>query len=153
MKVRKEQPGDEKLSNKLASIYFDKIHAVKDKAQEGLSQQEHDSMVTTCKSLTIISQALRNTSSKNNIMKEAQEIFYENNFQNKLDVNPMLIGCKNGIIDFDKCEFRQGQPEDYLSMSTHMNYIPLDPNNEEQNKIQDEIVGFMSKLFPTGRIA
>ena len=80
-----------------------------------MPQQEHDSMVTTVKSLTIISQNLRNTSSKNNIMKEAQEIFYENNFQNKLDVNPMLLGCKNGIIDFDKCEFREGQPEDYLS--------------------------------------
>ena len=59
-----------KLSNKLASIYFAKIHTVKDKAGEGMSQTEHDSMVTTCKSLTIISQALRNTSSKNNIMKE-----------------------------------------------------------------------------------
>ena len=137
-----------KLSNKLASIYFAKIHAVKDKAGEGMSQTEHDSMVTTCKSLTIISQALRNTSSKNNIMKEAQEIFYENGFQNKLDVNPMLLGCKNGIIDFDKGEFREGQPEDYLSMSTHINYVPLDRNDSEQNQIQKEIHDFMTKLFP-----
>ena len=137
-----------KLSNKLASIYFAKIHAVKDKAGEGMTQQEHDAMVTTCKSLTIISQNLRNTSSKNNIMKEAQEIFYENNFQNKLDKEPLLLGCKNGIIDFKKCEFREGQPEDYLSMSTGMNYIPLDPNNSEQNEIQEEIHDFMRKLFP-----
>ena len=137
-----------KLSNKLANIYFDKIHVVKDKASTEMTQQEHDSMVTTVKSLTIISQNLRNTSSKNNIMKEAQEIFYENNFQNKLDVNPMLLGCKNGIIDFDKCEFREGQPEDYLSMSTGMNYIALDPTDAEQNTIQEEIKDFMRKLFP-----
>ncbi len=137
-----------KLSNKLVSIYIQKIHAVKDMAENGMDQQQHEAMVTTCKSLTIISQSLRNTSSKNNIMKEAQEIFYENAFQNKLDKNPYLLGCKNGVIDFKQCVFREGLPEDYLSMSTGINYVPLDDKDEEQNKIQSEIKDFMAKLFP-----
>ena len=137
-----------KLSNKLSNIYINKIGMVKERFQQGMGQQEQDAATTMCKSLAIISQSLRNTSSKNNIMKEAQEIFYENCFQNKLDVNPMLLGCKNGIIDFEKCEFREGQPEDYLSMSTRIDYIPLDPSNAEQNKIQEEIRDFFAKLFP-----
>ena len=87
-----------KLSNKLASIYFAKIHAVKDKAGEGMTQQEHDAMVTTCKSLTIISQNLRNTSSKNNIMKESKELFYDKEFLDKLDSDPYLLSFNKYII-------------------------------------------------------
>ena len=48
-----------------------------------MTEEEHNSMVTTCKSLLWISEALRKTASKNNVMKEAQDIFYEKNFQEK----------------------------------------------------------------------
>ena len=125
-----------KLSKRLSHLYNTKIQTVKDKVETNMTEEEHNSMVTTCKSLLWISEALRKTASKNNVMKEAQDIFYEKNFQNKLDVNPMLLGCNNGIIDFEKCEFRQGQPEDYLSMSTRKNYTPLDSNSDEQKEIQ-----------------
>ena len=53
-------------------------------------------------------------------MKEAREIFYDNEFYNKLDSNPYLIGCKNCIIDIKNQTYRKGRHEDYISMSTQM---------------------------------
>ena len=69
-----------KLSKKLSTIYINKICEKKDMVNNDMTDEEHNAMLTTCKSLLIVSEALRKTASKNNIMKEAQDIFYEKNF-------------------------------------------------------------------------
>ena len=89
---------------------------------------------------------LKRTMHKNNIMREAREIFYDNQFLEKLDKNPRLLGCANGVIDFnDKC-FRPGRPEDYISKSTLINYYPLD--TAKKSAEINEIEVFMEQLFP-----
>ena len=42
---------------------------------------------------------LKSAPYKNNIMKEAMEVFYDRRFKAKLDQNPYLIGFKNGVYD------------------------------------------------------
>ena len=43
---------------------------------------------------------LNKTQWKNNIMKEAKELFFDKDFISKLDQNPYLLCCKNYVIDF-----------------------------------------------------
>lgn len=90
---------------------------------------------------------LKKTNYKNNIMRECCELFYEPNFLDKLDKNPYLLNFKNGVIDIQDKVFRKAMPDDYLSLSTHINYVPLD-NSKEQVKIQNEIRTFFKQLFP-----
>lgn len=85
---------------------------------------------------------------KKNIMGEAKDLFYDNTFMNKLDTNPYLLCFNNGIIDFKEKCFRKGRPEDYISMSTNINYVPLNKNNEKQNETIEVIKDFLHKLFP-----
>ena len=68
---------------------------------------------------------LKQTSFKNNIMSECQELFYdsEKSFFEKLDNNLNLIGFNNGVYDLTHSLFRPGRPEDMISKSTHINYI------------------------------
>jgi len=93
-----------------------------------------------------ISQILAQTNNKDHIMKEAKELFYDGDFLGKLDVNPHLLCCKNGVYDFKENLFRNGIPEDNISMSTNIDYKSLD-TVKYASKIT-EINTFMDQLFP-----
>ena len=91
---------------------------------------------------------LRRTPNKNNIMKEAKEHFFDKYFLNKMDNNPYLLCFNNGVIDFEKNEFRMTKPDDYVSLCTNIDYIELDKENVEHMRIKKEIIEFMQQLFP-----
>jgi P4 family phage/plasmid primase-like protien len=92
---------------------------------------------------------LKKTSLKANIMKEAQEIFYDSNFMENLDTNPYLLGCNNCVIDFKEKIHRKGRHDDYLSLSTNIEYYPLSYIKESPSaKYIDEINEFMSQVYP-----
>jgi len=91
---------------------------------------------------------LRRTHNKNNIMKEAKEHFFDKLFLDKLDNNPYLLCFTNGIIDFDKKEFRATKPDDYVSLCTNIEYINMDATNVEHERMKKEITDFMEQLFP-----
>lgn len=103
-----------------------------------------------------IMQKLAKTNDKQNIIKEARTMFYddERNFLENLDSKEHLLCFKNGIIDFNETDksrmFRKGYPEDEISMCTGINYIPLNPSIHKP--IMDEINEFMYQLFPVNEI-
>ena len=73
---------------------------------------------------------LKTTGFKTSIITEALSIFNTYNrknmfdFEALLDNNQYLIGFNNGVYDLTKMEFRDGKPEDYISMSVGYNYNP-----------------------------
>jgi putative DNA primase/helicase len=79
-------------------------------------------------------------------MTEAKELFHDPDFMESLDTNPYLLCFENGVIDFKEKVFRKGYPEDYVSKSTKIDYIPL--NHFRDSKVITEIRDFMAKLFP-----
>ena len=90
-----------------------------------------------------IATKLRQTAFKENIMKECIELFYVEKFEEKLDSNPNLIGFENGVYDLELMEFREGRPEDFISFSTKINYIPYDPKHPNIAAIQH----YLSQVF------
>ena len=93
---------------------------------------------------------LKRTSDKDHIMREAAEIFYDNEFVRNMDTNKYLMCFNNGVVDFTNKVFRDGFPEDYITKSTKINYIPFENINvdEDYKRISSEIEIFMNKLFP-----
>jgi phage/plasmid-associated DNA primase len=105
--------------------------------------------------------SLFNNGFTESVMKMAVKQFYEEDFHNKLNINPTLFACANGMIDLrvpgedgrDHVMFRDGRPEDYMSFlagQNHpemapINYVPYDPNLP----VQAEIAEFFAKLFPS----
>lgn len=88
------------------------------------------------------------TADKKNVMSQAKEKFWDAEFIKKLDTNPDLICFNNGVVDFKNKIFRNGLPEDYLSMCTNINYIDIDVQPEKYAKTVNEINTFMQQLFP-----
>jgi P4 family phage/plasmid primase-like protien len=91
---------------------------------------------------------LKKTTQKDHIMREAAEIFYDDNFVRNMDTNPYLLCFNNGVVDFKNKVFRDGQPEDYITKTTRINYAPVDESNPEWKQTSEALYKFMHTLFP-----
>ena len=89
---------------------------------------------------------LGNHGFKTGVLREASILFVRNNrkFESKLDANPTLVGFDNGVYDLDAGEFRQLQAQDYVTMTTGYDYVPLNKNS----KTYKEIMKFLSQILP-----
>ena len=92
-----------------------------------------------------IATKLKQTTNKNNIMREARELFYDKEFLTKQDENSNILCFKNGVYDFNENNFRDGKPEDYSSMCTNINYVPLE---KVDKSALSEVNTFIDQLFP-----
>lgn len=145
------------ISRKMHDIYMKKA----DTMMETMSHMENteqnaDAVRTKSSKLGDICLLLKTTSWKNNIMKEAKDLFYDSEFLNKLDSNPYLLCFNNYIVDFKNKLYRKGKPDDYISKSTTIDYIPYDKLNgpcllDKSKSYEDlvkEINQFILELFP-----
>ena len=134
------------ISNEVRQLYGKKaaqIQLAKNDMEEGDPRIE--TLEKRIKKAMSIYTRLGCTNDKKNIMTEAKDLFYDENFYKMLDTNPYLLCCSNGVWDFKEGIFRDGKPEDYISKCTNIEYIPLSDKTKE---IEEEIHDFMGKLFP-----
>jgi P4 family phage/plasmid primase-like protien len=104
----------------------------------------HEMCQKNIDSLQKISKKLKSTSFvKDKMYKECSGLFYEPGLIDKLDANPSLVGFENGIYDLDTEEFREGQPEDYVSLTSGINFIEYNKDNPYVAQIND----FMDKVL------
>ena len=90
----------------------------------------------------------------------------------ELDVNPWLLGCKNGVVDLRTGELRPGRPDDLISKASPFEYIGIDapapiwdeflrqimviieyPDSSEQEPLIKEhppLIDYMARLFGYG---
>ncbi len=87
---------------------------------------------------------LKNAGFKDNVMKEARELFYDETFLKNLNANPYLICFKNGIYDLEKNILREGCPDDYVSLRMPINYREFKRDDKAVLDVED----FLSKIFP-----
>lgn len=101
---------------------------------EKQNKDKDDFLKKKLTSITLLMTKLKSTSNKNSIMKEAQDLFLDAEFEEKRDENKNLLGFSNGVFDFKQKCFRDGQPDDYITMSTNIEYKPINSiDNNEKN--------------------
>jgi len=134
----------EKISSDIVLKYivqaqecFTKMAQVQDKVEDAAIQAR-------VKQIQKIINNLKSSPYKNNVMKEAMEVFYKKEFMQKLNQNKYLIAFKNGVYDLKLCKLRDGIPEDFISKCIPIEYKEYDESDEEvQNVIE-----FLKKVFP-----
>ncbi len=102
---------------------------------------------------------------KSGVMRAAVELFYEEDFTNRLNMNQYLFVCKNGVLDLGAevqnketgdirkaVVFRDGRPDDYMSFLAGRNYPDTDPLEyhpyDPEDPEQVELASFLQKIFP-----
>jgi P4 family phage/plasmid primase-like protien len=145
------------ISKKMHDIYCAKSHELIEVITKKENNDENtENLKTRSLKLGDICILLKTTSWKNNIMREAKELFYDKEFMNKLDSNVYLLCFNNYVVDFKNKIHRKGKPDDYISKSTNIDYIPYkvltnsnkSSINNNYDSIIKEINKFMDELFP-----
>jgi P4 family phage/plasmid primase-like protien len=133
------------LSDKFRKLFRQYVSNIMAQQGQELNENESKRLKMMSDKILDICNRLGRTNDKKNIMTEAKELFYDGNFMSKMDNNPYLLCCNNGVVDFKEKVFRKGHPEDYLTKCTNIDFVPLTP---EHDVIVNEIRDFMEKLFP-----
>jgi P4 family phage/plasmid primase-like protien len=81
---------------------------------------------------------------KQSVMDQCYKLFYEKGFEEKLDAKRHLLGFNNGVYDLEERVFRDGVPDDYITLSTGYDYKEFSPTDK---KIL-EVCRFFDKLMP-----
>lgn len=164
----------EKLSFEVAELVIAARERLKKKGQDDNAANDpqwFDKWVHTMdgerfKMLSKLENHLYSSDFKNCVMKEAAELFSEEDFTQRLNLNQYLLPCQNGVIDLrneveeadgsicHKIAFRPGKPDDYMSFMVGRNqgdtgnaqsiqYVPYDPDDP----MQIELMAFLQKIF------
>lgn len=154
------------LRTKISTEVACDIQEAKKKVMSGMcaNKATNDYLMTKQQALHKVEGSLYTNGFTEGVMKMAAQQFYEEDFMDKLNMNPLLFGCRNGVLELrtkgadgkEHVVFRQGRPEDYVSFlagqnypdSEPINYIPYDAADPRQLQIAD----FLTKLFPNAEL-
>lgn len=136
---------------KLISYFNERIGIMEDKLEEEMDKKKKFEMENRIKQmeakierLTTITKNLKTTNFIDNVMKECRGLFYNKEFISKLDENHFLFSFKNGIFDLKTGEFRDGRPDDFISLCCGVNYTKF----SENLPYIEEIRNFLAKVQP-----
>lgn len=108
--------------SKLAASIYNQVSQV-----QGI---EKEALLNRIKIIQKVIDKLKSNTFKQHVMIECAHLFYDENFMDKLDENRDLICFNNGVFDLKNRYFRDGVPDDYISLCTNIDYIGYDENNQ-----------------------
>lgn len=151
-----------KLSSEIVDLYEHFARMFKEKAQSEYDETTKEVWDKKHTNALRVQIQLKDSTYKEKIMKECGEYFYDKTFIDKLNDKKHLLGFENGIYDLKTSEFREGLPDDHVSLSCGLmlpvikSSMPIHINDiiEESKEINNhsELVGglddFLEKVFP-----
>lgn len=121
----------EKITNDLPKIVYDLIQKI-----YGLlsitDKQDKDRYESKKKAYELLISKLGTVPYVNNVFEMCKNKFHsytiESKFEEKLDENRDLLGFENGVYDLENDSFREGLPDDFITLSTGYNYVDFKGN-------------------------
>ena len=131
------------LSEDFANEYNKEIAEISIKATQisGFAKEELQNKRSR---IDKIVEKLMNNTFKNTLMDECKSLFYDSQFEQKLDSNINLIGFENGIYDLEQGTFREGRPDDYITLSTKNDYYKW----HDKHPFNQPIFKFFDQVLP-----
>lgn len=139
------------MSGNFISI-FERFRAVISiKIMDSIDRNFKDSAEILVKKITNLICKLKKRTSKNNILSESLEKFYIEDFDQKLDSNPDLLGMVNGVLEACDTEavLRPGKPEDFVSKSTGLIWRH---DLHWKHPLVIKLLEWLTKVFPNKQL-
>jgi phage/plasmid-associated DNA primase len=125
------------IGDKLRDLKF-----VEDRNQAAIDENKYIKQQAKCRKIIT---ALKSVSFHDKLMRMCKLQFHNALFLKNLDSNLQLFGCENGVIDLKAKIFREGRPDDYISLSCGHDFnTNYDMNHPDVQKV----ITFMRQIFP-----
>lgn len=115
-----------------------------DKALQDDDKQEEERLTNIKNKLIKLEHSLKVCSYRDTLLKECSARFYYPDIREKFDIRNELICFSNGVYDLDANIFRNGKPDDFLTLTTNINYKKYKIDSPEMNKLMD----ILKKILP-----
>lgn len=119
------------------NVYFENI--MKETNDKSLKETYENKI----QSIGRVISKIEDISFKEKLVRECADYFYDESFLEKLDYKTHLIGFENGVYDLGMGLFRDGEPDDYVTLTTGYDYKPY----SDDDPIASEILVFLGQLF------
>ena len=171
-----------RIHNDIYKLYYEyqgKYHSEKEKEIQRLQDEGMDATEVMegksgygklLRNIGLIMMKLLQGNYVNGLMKSVRDLFYKKEVMEKFDTDTSLLGFENGVYDLKSNVFREGRPEDYVTMTTRVHLpvkdcdmpIKLDdmiksfaspdlkafPEMKHYKKYYDDMDGFIDKIVP-----
>lgn len=141
------------LRNKLSEEVSHEFLMVADHFEQKAAKDEEnkDKHMEYRKQLIDIAHRLQTRRFLDNVMHECCPFFYEPDFESALDEKPHLIGFENGVYDLQDMSFREGRPDDMITLSTKTDFVHIediaDLCDESDRNVVQEIEAFFEQVL------
>lgn len=125
--------------NELHRFIRDKVTIDIREMREGLPDKGYNKEYSGLKE---IEKRLKSIGKRESYINEIGNMLYDKNFIKMLDTKGHLIGFENGVYDLKEKKFREGQKEDYISITTGYEY------KESNGVFKEELNKFLRKVYP-----
>lgn len=73
------------------------------------------------------------------VMTMSKKEFHQPSYYDKFNTNKLLWCCDNGVIDLENLLFREGRPDDYITMSCKKNYHKYSYDDDDVKDLQHQL--------------
>lgn len=138
----------QKLSEDIVKLFKERQDDLYAKMSKCSNESDKNIYTGQLKQVQKMINSLKSTPFKANVMKECKDVFYDEKFLKNLDKNKWIIGFQNGVYDLNKNCFREGLPEDYISLQMPINYSEYSEDDQMVHEVHD----FLTKIFPDRQV-
>ena len=135
------------ISGDFISIFEKFRTVISIKIQDSTNRDFKDSAELMIKKISNLIIKLKKRVFKGNVLSESLEKFYIEEFEDKLDSNPDLMGMVNGVLEAGETEavVRDGKPEDFVSKSTGLIWRS---DLHWKHPLVIKLLEWLTKVFP-----
>ena len=135
----------DKEISKLYKIDYSRFLTNKiEQAMEDDDKIEEERYSEIKKKLGKLEQSLKITSFRDTLLKECAARFWYPDARSKFDTQTELICFGNGVYDLEANVFRNGKPDDFISITNDINYKKYKHDSPEMIKLMD----ILKKILP-----
>ena len=132
------------INDEIGNLEYSKGLADRGSREEEELKAEIEKKTTRKKRALKIVSELKTVSFIKKLVEMCKLEFHTPDFEEKRDENRNLIGCENGVIDFETGVFRDGRPDDYITMTTGICFQQFSPEDEEVKELDE----YFLKVYP-----
>jgi phage/plasmid-associated DNA primase len=134
------------FANDIRDLYYElsadiarKLSDLRNEPDRARAELDRVKLEKQAKRCTKIISVLKTVKFARDLAEMCKIQFHDEKFETKLDSIPYLFGCENGVLDLRAGIFREGRPDDYITLSCGLNYTEFNDDDEEVKQVDEYI--------------